>query len=258
MNNIEAKNLFCLLAKNKRSKRTIFFLEIIDSLYVNSNSDKSIVNEFEFSFVEKKPSIRILHLNFPKPNIPLLKEIKRRKIILSLFKKIGKEFGINYNTQICNSLLDFNCNYGTWPIQFGFEYVQNIEPRLKVYLSINSKCFPLKKFCDFLNLDSKSLMPLVVGEKIDAIAIDFLSDNNYFTKIYTINRNKGKLFRVDGKSQVKSIKQYRRFPTGIDINKINKIFLFKINKKLANFIIKNNLKIHYCCVENKRKSIYLR
>lgn len=258
MNNIKAKNLFCLLAKNKQSNKTKFFLKIIDFLYLNNNQNKSIANEFEFSFVEKKLSIRILHLNFPKPSMLLSEEAKRKKMILSLFKKIGREFETSYNTQICNSLFDFNRNYGCWPIQFGFEHIQDIAPKLKVYLSINSKHFSIKKFCDFFKLSSKSLSPLFVGKKFDAIAIDFLPNNNYFIKIYTISRNKGKLFRIDDKSQVKSIKQYWRFPAGIDINKIDKKFVFRIDEKVVNFIVKNDSKIHYFCVEGKRKSIYLR
>ncbi|MEA3464094.1 MAG: hypothetical protein U9R14_03405, partial [Patescibacteria group bacterium] len=194
-------------------------------------------------------------LSFPKLSMLLSETTKRKKIILSVFKKLGKEFGANYNTQICDLLLDFNPNHNYWPIQFGFEYTQNTAPRLKVYLSVNSKRFPLKKFCNSFDLDFKLLRPFIAGEKIDAIAIDFLPNNNYFLKIYTISKNKGKLFRLDNQSQIKSVKQYKHFPAGIDVDKR---FSFKASKKSINFILGNNFKIHYLCSENGRKSIYLR
>jgi hypothetical protein len=263
MNNIQAKKIVTLLAQKWKIKNKKFFFELVEFLDKNVNKKYSFYNGFEFSWIEKEPKIRLLHLDFWKTNLSrssiekILK--KRTKSIVSIFNKFTKQFNCSYKLSLLKKFLKFNKAINRWPVQFGFEYQKKMKPKLKVYLSVNGDRFPMRTFCNEFNLNYKLLNRKFNDKKFDAIAIDFLPNNDYCFKFYPIkNKNEGFLFRITKNSETISVKKWKRFPEGLSIKDKRVINFIKLPKFLYKIIKKNNLKVHYLCEENGKRSIYFR
>ena len=259
----QAKNSINLFCQEWKIRKRDFLLEIIDYLDKKVNKEYSFHHDFEFSLIENKPVIRLLHLNFWQPNLSsanikkILKE--RERTIISIFQQISQKFHSRYNLSLLQIFFQFNKKAGHWPIQFGFECQKNSKPKLKVYLSVNSGDFPWEEFCDKFKLNRGILSKKFKNKKFDTIAIDFSPDKDYCFKFYPLVAiDKGLLYRVDKGSRVTSIKIWLRFPRGlfIDDERINKFI--RLPALIYKIIKDNNFKIHYLCEENGRKSIYFR
>lgn len=265
---LQAKKIINTLSKEWRVKKAKTLLEIVNFLDDNIDRKLSFFNGFEFSFIEGENNIRLLHLNFWKPEL-LKKESekilkKREKNIKKIFRQLIKVFNCKYNLNILKSFFEFNQQNGFWPIQFGLEYQKKIQPKIKVYLSLEERSpkikreFSLKKFCQQFNLDYKFLSKLFANKKLETVAIDFLANKGFQFKFYPIlKENQGLLYRVNQDSKILSRKTWNRFPNGLTLNEVEKNFM-KLPSLISKIIIENNLKIHYLCQENEKKSIYFR
>ncbi len=268
---IQAKQFINVLTKEWGIRNKKFLLELIDFLDGSVNKKTNFSNEFEFSLIEGEPKIRLLHLDFWQPDLPIqtIKKIlkKREAIIISIFQQLSQKFDSCYNLSLLQLFFQFNKKTGFWPIQFGLEYQIKSQPKIKVYLSIDERTLSFfsyknyfKNFCQYFNLNYKVLAKIFCNKKnvkFDSIAIDFLPDKTYFFKFYPFHKkNQGYLYRALPSSKIDSKKKWKRFPEGITAEKI--INELKINKQIKKIIIKNKFKIHYFCLENKRKSLYFR
>ncbi|MBU2472770.1 hypothetical protein KKE74_01935 [Patescibacteria group bacterium] len=239
--------------------------DIIDSLNKEFIKDKKFIydNQFEFSLVENKDNLRILHLvfwkdNASKKNIKNILE-KRKKNIYQIFKNINQRFHLKYNLDYLEKIFTFNQRHSLYPIQFGLEYNKDLLfLRLKVYLSITNQKFPLKEFSQYFNLEDGFLKKLFQDKQYDSIAFDFLKNGDYKFKFYAISNNNGFLYRINPPAEIVSKKQYVRIPQGILINKIPSKFIFKIDKDILEFIKRNRLKIYYLTKEKDIKGLYFR
>ena len=135
MNKIQTRKIIFELAKERRLRKVEPLLEIIDFLDKKTNKRLFFLNEFEFSFIEKTPKIRLLHLNFWQQNLPALivKKIlkKREKTTISIFQKLSQKFNCFYNSFLLQSFFRFNKKIGPWPVQFGLEYNGKSKPKIK-------------------------------------------------------------------------------------------------------------------------------
>lgn len=239
------------------------FLKVVDVLYKLHPNRFFPFNEFEFSFVAGNDFLRFLHLLFWKPSLTgreIRKFLKKRGgNIKKVFSILGKKFNCRYNLNLYESLLKFNRESNLWPMQFGLEYDRKEGPKVKIYLSINGKSFSLEKFCITFKLNYKKIKKVFYNKKFDAIAVDFLPNGKYFFKFYPLSgKNKGLLFRMDKNSKIFSVKTWQRFPGGLSVKNKKKFQFMKLPDFIFKFIKDNNLKIHYLCEENGKKSIYFR
>jgi hypothetical protein len=267
MDIVQAKQIINILSNEWKIKNKSFLLKIVDFLDKNNYRKSSFFNKFEFSLVEKEPKIRLLHLWFWQPDLPIqsIKRIigKRELSITSILKQLSREFKCSYNLSLLRSFFQFNKKTGLWPIQFGLEYQKKSLPKIKVYLSVGEKYpkreeeFSCENFFDYFNLNFRNLNNLFKNKKFDAIAIDLLPTNRFLFKLYPcIRKNYGYLYRILPSSVVKSVKTWHRFPQGLLFEETSNFFSFPL--PLKKFIEENGLKIHYLCNEEDRKSIYFR
>lgn len=264
---IKQKNVFELLSEKWKIKDKSFLLEIINYLEKGVKKEYSFRDGFEFSLVEKKPSLRLVHLYFwqPKLSPQIVQEIikEREKNITYIFQKISQQFNSSYNLSLLQSFFKFNRNTGLWPIQFGLEYQKESSLKIKIYLSLEEKyserkaIFSLKNFSDYFNLNFLNLNKLFNNKNFDTVAIDFLPANKYLFKFYPYSqKNRGYLYRILPFSTVESVKIWQRFPEGLLFEEIPKKFCF--SSALKKIIEKNKFKIHYLCQEKNKRSIYFR
>jgi len=259
----QAKNIINILSQKWEIKNKDFFLEIIKYLDEKVEKEYSLRHYFEFSLIENEPRMRLLHLFFWQPNLPLriVEKIirEREKEIAFIFQKVSRKFKCAYNLSLLQSFFQFNQKFGLWPIQFGLEYKKE-PPKIKIYLSINGQDFPFNFFCNSFNLKYKILEKKIGQRKLDTIAIDFLPNGEYIFKFYPLDSHRnGWLYRVSKNSEILSIKKWQRLVWGLTLKGMQEKKLnVKLSLFLKNFIAKNNLKISYFCQEGNKKSIYFR
>lgn len=227
---------------------------IIDLLDVGDFKENILDNQFEFSLVEKKDNIRLLHLLFWKDSTSskdIEKILKRRnENITEIFKEINNRFHKSFNLNFLENFLDFNKNNGLYPVQFGLEYDKEFLGVLKIYLSINSKLFPLKEFSQYFGFNLVFLEKIFKNREYDCIAVDFLGNGSYYFKLYSILNNKGLLHRIELPNKTVSTKEYLRFPKGLTAKNAS----FKVNGDFKKFINR----IYYLTKEKGVKSFYFR
>jgi len=256
MNEKRVKEFIVLLIKkwDSRLPHQKVLEYIIDFLDSKSFKKDIFDNQFEFSLIENKNNIRLLHLLFWKDSASeksirnILKH--REESIVNIFKEINSRFHKSFNLDFLENFLKFNRKNGLYPVQFSLEYDKEFLKVLKVYLSVNSKSFLLKNFSQYFGFKFSFLEKIFQGKKCDCLAIDFLSDGSYRFKLYSILNNKGLLHRVELPDKLISIKEYIRFPKGISIKNIP----FKIDSDIKKFIDK----IYYLTKEKGVKSFYFR
>ncbi len=253
-----------ILSQKWKIKNKKFFFEIINFLDKNVNKKFSFFNGFEFSFIENQPKVRLLHLDFwyPTLSLSIFKKIieKREKTIILLFKKFSQKFHCFYSLELLKKFFQFNREEKNFPIQFGFEWNKKSQPRLKVYLSINGINFSLKKFCHEFQLNKlQTQKNFLKNKKFDTIALDFFPHGGYCFKFYPLlTKSKGLLLRINKDSKIISIKKWKRFPKGLEIEDSKVRNFIKLPKYLFTIIKKLDFKVHYLCEENSKKSIYFR
>lgn len=263
MNSKQAKKLITIASQEWNFKKKNVFLKVIDLLDESVKQEAAAANEFEFSLIENERKLRLLHLNFWKPNLtPLMIEIilKKRRLFLSFILKYLKyKFNASYNLSLFRLLDEFNQKNGCFPIQFGLEYSKDFLPKVKIYLSSNSLVFNLKKFCFFFNLDHKILTREFKHRYFDAIGIDLLPDGDFYFKFYPLRHpHGGSLYRFDRKSKKLSVKTWERFPQKLTLQKFEKLNFMKLPLFLKNIFREDNLIVSYLCIENDKKSFYFR
>ncbi len=269
MDTVKAKILLAILSKQWKIENKQLDINMFD--YLEKSVEKKICfsHGFEFSLIEDEKDIRFLHYYFWKSqsqNFSINNYLKKRKASLkTLFKRINSEKNCSLNITSLTKLFEFQSKC-CWPIQFGLSYSRNDRFILKVYLSIREKSyfsngyFPLEEFCIIFHLSFEKLKKVIESKKYiyDSVGIDFFPNGDNVFKFYTFNEinQSGQLFRFSHLSKLKSHKKWFYCKNGILFADTEPVFMMK--SELNNFIVTNNLKIHYFCQEKGRKSIYLR
>jgi hypothetical protein len=240
-----------------------FFCRLADVLDESRFPKKDFESrEFEISFLENSPKLRLLHLEFWQPD----KSAERKKEILKLrednileiVQMIEKNFDCNYDLKSMEELFGFNRKESSWPIQFGIEFAAGLKPKIKIYLSINGAKFSLKKFCEEFNLKN-SLWLKLKKYKFDTVAMDFSEKRKVAFKFYPFTgKTEGLLLRIGKQSEIISQKVWLRLPGGINMHKMKQLNFMDISRELEDFIVENKLKIRYLCYEADKKSLYFR
>lgn len=263
MDRIFAKKLLALLSVPLKRENVKTVSEIIDLLGKDPLEKICFYSGFEFSFVENDESLRLLHLSFLREGVSQedVKKFKKKRHddVLRVFRIIGSRFDSNYDFPALSMFLEFNERVGSLPLQVGMECRKGPSFKIKVYLSCNANRFPLEIFCKDFGLDYEILKKNFRNRKFDAVAIDFMPDGAIFFKFYPlVARNAGLLCRFDGKSNMLSIKKWKRFPEGLPINNGMAHEYMQSMPHIHAFAKENACKIHYICEEKGKKSVYLR
>lgn len=241
-----------------------FFLEVVDVLDMGySGSDDFHIREFEYSFVESEPMIRLLHLEFPKEEAgkKRLREIRERReaVIADILSMAERNFGCRYDADSCRKMLAFNAGNGSFPVQVGMECRTGGRPKVKVYLSVNAGRFPVKAFCLSMGIDGGRVTRSLGDRPLDAVAVDFLPGGGISIKLYPLTaENKGLLMRISTDGTVLSRKSWARLPFGLDIGSVSKNGFFDVPLSLRADTERHALRVSYLCLENGKRSVYFR
>jgi hypothetical protein len=241
-----------------------FLFELIDILDAEYFDAKRFCRrEFEGSFVEDIPKIRLLHLEFPHKvadgDIPVDIRKRREETMIDILRKTGEYFRCRYAVDFCKKFLSFNAENGAFPLQIGLEHEESGKPKVKAYLSVNSGDFPVEKFFLLAGIDAADTMRFLRGKRFDTVAVDFLSDGKTSIKFYPLSSgNAGLLARLDDDGSIVSRKAWVRFPRGLDIGNISESGFFDVPLSLRDHMERCGMRVSYMCLENGRESIYFR
>ncbi len=267
MDKIEVKKIIKNRNISGKIKKTeeLFLLEIIEMLDANSFSNAEFTfRGFESSFVESKPNVRLLHLEFPKIGLGKAKKIKisrmREQKIVNVMSAMEAYFGCKYNLNLCQKIFKFNKKNGTFPIQIGLEFERNQKPKIKIYLSVNSAAFSLGLFLRVSEVDNQlDITRRFENSKFDTVAVDFLPGSEFSLKLYPLTaENRGLLVRISREGKIFSRKAWVRFPGGLSAENFAGNEFFNFNLLLHDYIKQAKLKVFYLCLEGSRKSLYFR
>lgn len=264
MNFIKAKNTIEILSRQWKISNSVAFVKIIEGLWIPRELiAKNISQDFEFSFIEGENKIRLNHLLFldmrEVDGTGKEKMEDRINRISLVAEEIEKRFNVKFDKSIFKKILLFAKKNKKFPLQFGLEYDLELKPKMKIYLSVNAKNFPLKTFCHLIKFNSKIINDIFLGNKFDTVAIDFLPNGTSLLKLYPlVSENSGLTVRFYDGKKIISKKIWHRIPGGLGMEDFKKSKFLSTPIFLEKYIIKNKIKIAYLCNEKNKKSFYFR
>jgi hypothetical protein len=261
---INAKKILLEIGKKTGNKEAGFFVDMLKLLDKAGEPGESLIREVELSFVEKCSNIRILHLDFPRVDSGSEKMdkflVRREKAIKKLFHAVEKKFYGRYDPVFLKKIFKFNRCSGRWPLQVGLaQEKKGLAPVLKVYLSVNGGRFPLSDFAELFKLNHAKLNKFFHKKKFDTVAVDFFPDKSVGFKFYPLKKmNCGYLCRIDRRSEISSMKNWRRFSPSILFSDLPLREQLIIPENIRKLLLKSKILVRYSCSENRKKSIYVR
>jgi hypothetical protein len=251
MNLKKAKHVVELLSLKWGIPDSVFLLELLTVLWISGDS----LQEFEFSFIEGEERIRFNHLYLQDYNEEDNFFAERMKKISLAMKMISQENKVKVEEVILLKLLFFAGRNRLFPLQFGLACDVTGKIKIKLYLGINGKDFPLDLFMDTLGFKVENNREV----KLDAIALDFAPNEEAALKLYPLStRDNGTLLRFTKEGKIFSRKVWCRISKGIEMEKFMKKKFIAVPTFLEKEITENKMKVSYLCVENGKKSFYFR
>ncbi len=251
MNLKKAKYLIALLSVKWGIPGSDFLMDLLTGLWMSGDGRQ----EFEFSFIEGEERIRFNHLYLQEYNEENNFFAERIKKISLAMKMISQENKVKVEKDILSKLLFFVGRNRCFPLQFGLACDVTGNIKIKLYLGINGKDFPLDLFLDTLGFKLENNREV----KLDAIALDFVPNGEAALKLYPLSmKDNGTLLRFTKEGKIVSRKAWCRIPGGIEMEKFMRKKFIAVPIFLEKDIIKNKMKVSYLCTENGKKSFYFR
>jgi oxygen-independent coproporphyrinogen-3 oxidase len=206
------KPIETLKAIAKPNKHSLRILEHICSILSGIN-ELDANCKYEYFYQKRNKNLKLLHLLFYKQELEIKRKreiyLDRKKQLVTIFKFLNSRH--NFNFTIFKKIFT-HIDDPEYPIQIAFEFCETIE-KIKIYFSNASRiegnrgiiCIA-NELSRLLCIEDRLDASILLGEGIDSIGIDFLSNGTVNLKLYTFFHSK---FGVD-KIRVSISDQFRK------------------------------------------------